>query len=75
MPCKKMTKLNQVKKAHMCVLLKGQKQSLYLPEKNKKSFHFLLWDLGRVFVQIWEIMQIIQHFFPNYDYVSMTPCL
>ena len=50
------------------VLLKGQK---YLPEKNKNSFHSAL---DRGFVQIWEIMQIIQNFFPNYDYVSMTPC-
>ena len=29
--------------------------------------------LGRVFVQIWDIMHIIQQFFPNYDYISMTP--
>ena len=52
------------------VLLKGLKQivkSLYLPEKNNLGTN------RRVFVEIWEIMQIIQHFFPSYDYVSMTP--
>ena len=58
------------KKVHTYVLLKGQKQivQLYLPKKRTKTlsnFYFL------VFVQIWEIMQIreimqiIQHFFPN----------
>ena len=39
------TKNGQTKpgKKSTYVLLKGQKQSLYLPEKNKNSFHFLLW--------------------------------
>ena len=49
-------------------LLKGQKQSLYLPEKNKNSFHLLVWV--EFLLKFGRLCKLFSIFFPNYDYVS-----
>ena len=45
---------------------------MFIPSRKEQKL-FPISALGRVFVQIWEIIQIIQQFLPKHDYVSMTP--